>query len=258
MDPINPRQGFSLDDKVAIVTGSTGGIGRAIASRLSELGAMVGITALPDHKEQACETAAALDSSGKTVRAYTLDVRSRPAIDDTLRQVHDDFGQLDVLVNNAGVRLLASSLTTDEDAWDEVTSVNLRGVFFCSQSAALQMRSRGGSIVNISSQLGLVAAKDRAAYCATKAAVNHLTRALALDWAPYRIRVNAVAPGPTHTPSTNIASSPQEAVDFLTRMPLGRPIEATEVAQAACFLAGPQSAAITGHTLVVDGGWTLP
>ncbi len=175
-----------------------------------------------------------------------------------MQRLHDDFGQLDILINNAGIRLLASSLTVTESDWDEVCAVNLRGAFFCAQSAARRMQSRGGSIVTISSQLGLAAARDRAAYCATKAGVIHLTRALALDWAAYGIRVNAVAPGPTNTPSLNVANTPQEALDFLARMPLGRPIEATEVAQAVSFLAGPQSAAITGQTLIVDGGWTLP
>lgn len=190
-------------------------------------------------------------------RAYTIDVRSSDSIRDTINQIQADFGQLDILVNNAGVRLVTPSLTLDESEWDDVLTTNARGVFLCSQAAAHHMRGRGGVIINIASQLGIVAAYDRAAYCASKAAVLHLTRALALDWARYGIRVNAVAPGPVNTPSLSVGATSQDAIDFLTRMPLGRPIQPTEVAEAASFLASPSVGAITGHILVVDGGWTL-
>lgn len=251
------QQDSSVEGKVVLITGSIGGIGRAVAERMVELGAIVGITSLPDQADLAREAAIELDPSGDRVGSYVLDVRSCPSIEETVKQVHEDFGRLDVLVNNAGVRLVASSLATTEAEWDEVTGVNLRGVFFCCQAVARYMQETGGTIVNVSSQLGLVAAKDRAAYCASKAAVVHLTRALAVDWAPYAIRVNAVAPGPTHTPSVTIAPSRSEAVELLRRLPLGRPIEPLDVAQAIAFLASPQSAAITGQTLVVDGGWTL-
>jgi NAD(P)-dependent dehydrogenase (short-subunit alcohol dehydrogenase family) len=190
-------------------------------------------------------------------RAYTIDVRSSDSIRDTINQVQADFGQLDILVNNAGVRLVTPSLALDEREWDDVLNTNVRGVFLCSQAAAHHMRGRGGVIINIASQLGIVAAYDRAAYCASKAAVLHLTRALALDWARYGIRVNAVAPGPVNTPSLSVGATSQDAIDFLTRMPLGRPIRPHEVAEAAGFLASPSVEAITGHVLVVDGGWTL-
>jgi 2-dehydro-3-deoxy-D-gluconate 5-dehydrogenase len=254
---ISPQQGASIEGKVVLVTGSTKGIGRAIAEQMVGSGATVGITSLPDEAEAATELAACLDPSGTRVGSYALDVRSATSIEETIGKVCEEFGRLDILVNNAGVRLISSSLTTTEEEWDEVTGVNLRGVFFCCQAAARQMRETGGAIVNLASQLGLVAAKDRAAYCATKAAVIHLTRALALDWAPYAIRVNAVAPGTTHTPSMTVAPSRTEAVDLLRRLPLGRPIEPVDVAQAVAFLASSQSAAITGQTLAVDGGWTL-
>jgi 2-deoxy-D-gluconate 3-dehydrogenase len=247
----------AIEGKVALITGSTGGIGHAVAELMVEMGATVGITALPAEEEAAHQAARALDPSGTRVGSYVLDVRSYSSINETIDKIHDDFGRLDVLVNNAGVRLVSSPLSTTEEEWDELTAVNLRGVFFCCQAAARHMHETGGAIVNVSSQLGLVAAKDRAAYCATKAAVIHLTKALALDWAPYAIRVNAVAPGPTHTPSVAVAPSRSEAVELLRRLPLGRPIETTDVAQAIAFLASSHSTAITGQTLVVDGGWTL-
>ena len=247
----------SFEGRVALITGSTGGIGRAAAELLLESGARVAVTALPLEHEIASRTALELDPSGDRVRAYPLDVRSGSVIQSVVNQVREDFGGLDVLVNNAGVRLVASSLSTTEDEWDELAEVNLKGLFFCCQAAAGHMRKAGGSIINISSQLGLVVAKDRAAYCATKAAVIHLTKALALDWAPYGIRVNAVAPGATHTPSTTIAHSREEAIDLLCRLPLGRPIEPEDVARAIAFLASSHSEAMTGQTLAVDGGWTL-
>jgi 2-dehydro-3-deoxy-D-gluconate 5-dehydrogenase len=255
---MTPSSSCSLAGRVALVTGGSGGIGRAVAGLLSSRGASTVITALPSHVEDAQKVAAELDDAGGPARAYELDVRSCESIDAIIERIRIDFGHLDILVNNAGVRLVASSLTVGEQEWDEVTSVNLRGTFFCAQGAARLMQSAGGSIVTIASQLGLVAARDRAAYCATKAAIIHLTRALALDWAVYGIRVNAVAPGPTNTPSLNVANTPQEAIDFLARMPIGRPIEPAEVAEAVAFLAGPQSEAITGQTLAIDGGWTLP
>jgi len=254
---ISPPPGASMEEKVVLVTGSTKGIGRAVVEQMVELGAAVGITSLPDEGEAAAELAARLDSSGDRVGSYVLDVRSAASIEETIGRVREEFGRLDVLVNNAGVRLVSSSLTTTEEEWDELTGVNLRGVFFSCQAAARQMRETGGAIVNVASQLGLVVAKDRAAYCAAKAAVIHLTRALALDWAPYSIRVNAVAPGTTHTPSMTVAPSRAEAVDLLRHLPLGRPIEPVDVAEAIIFLASSQSGAITGQTLAVDGGWTL-
>lgn len=255
--PGMPPPDSSLAGKAALITGAERGIGRAIASALLEAGAVVGITALPASEDRARLTARELDPSGLQARAYVLDVRSTESIAEALRRFITDYERLDVLVNNAGVRLVSSSLSMEEQAWDNVLAVNLRGVFFCAQQAASYMQSAGGAIVNVSSQLGLVASKDRAAYCASKAAVIHLTRALALDWAPYRIRVNAVAPGTTRTQDANVAGDPTAAVDLLVRTPLGRPIEPYEVAAAVHYLASPMATAVTGHTLVVDGGWTL-
>jgi NAD(P)-dependent dehydrogenase (short-subunit alcohol dehydrogenase family) len=246
-------------DTRALVTGSTSGIGRVIAQVLVDAGATVGVTALPDRVDRATATAAELDPTGRRARAYGLDVRSVESIDSAFAAFEDDLGPVSLLVNNAGVRLVAPSITTGEADWDEVMSVNVRGVFFCAQAAARRMKDRGGgAIVNVASQLGAVVSRDRAAYSTSKAAVMHLTRALALDWAPYGIRVNGVAPGPTQTSSMPVGSDPESALEFLTRMPLGRPIDPAEVAHAVLYLAGSHAAATTGQTLILDGGWTLP
>jgi 2-dehydro-3-deoxy-D-gluconate 5-dehydrogenase len=248
----------AFDGKVALITGGAGAIGRATARALLDAGAAaVAIAVLPEEAEQARRVVDELDATGTRVRPYDLDVRSTASIDSAVNVVCSDFERLDLLVNGAGVRAVASSLEMNEAEWDDVVSVNLRGVFFCAQAAARRMRAGGGAIVNIASQLGLVAAKDRAAYGASKAGVIHLTRSLALDWAPYSIRVNAVAPGPTRGPATPVAQDAQSAVEFLSRMPLGRPIEPEEVAHAIVYLSGPHAAATTGQTLVLDGGWTL-
>lgn len=257
MEAIESGGDHSLEGRAALVTGGTSGIGLAIARRLLGRGATVGVTALPEHATAAADLVRQMDPSGRRLRAYGLDVRSSASVAQVVDEFSTEVGGFDLLVNNAGVRLVVPSLDMAEDAWDDLVSVNLRGVFLCSQAAARQMLEGGGAIVNISSQLGIVAARDRAAYCASKAAVIHLTRALALDWAPHGIRVNAVAPGPTHTEATGVAPDAESALDFLSRMPLGRPIEPDDVASAVVYLAAPESRAITGHTIVVDGGWTL-
>jgi NAD(P)-dependent dehydrogenase (short-subunit alcohol dehydrogenase family) len=255
---LKDRHEAPLCGAAVLVTGGVTGIGRAVAAKFASVGARVAITSLPEDRELGASVAEELDRGPGEGRAHTLDVRSLDSIREVFGGVQKEFGRLDVLVNNAGVRLVASSLELGEREWDDVMGVNLRGVFFCSQHAARGMvSSGGGSIVNISSQLGLVAARDRAAYCAAKAGVIHLTRALAVDWAAYGIRVNAVAPGSTQTSTHALARTPEDAAALLARTPLGRPLETYEVAEAVAFLASAASSGVTGHTLTVDGGWTL-
>ncbi len=252
--------GLSLEGKVALVTGAARGIGSALAVGLAEAGAQVAVTDLPDLMDQAETTRSRIEDLGRTSKTYPLNVLDLGNITDAVDQAAADFGQLDILVNNAGIRRRKPALEVTEDDWDAVIDTNLKGVFFCSQAAARHMMEQGdGRIINIASQLAIVARKNRAAYCASKGGVANLTRALALEWIGHGITVNAIGPGPTETPGLLDAESlsPQQVQqDMATYMPLGRRMEAEELVGAAIYLASPSARATTGHLLIVDGGWT--
>ena len=194
-------------------------------------------------------------------RKYLLDVLDLDNIRETVEQVAQDFGRLDILVNNAGIRRRQPALEVTEENWDAVLDTNLKGAFFCAQAAAKPMMEQGfGRIINISSQLAVVAGENRAAYCTSKAGLAGLTRVLALEWLKYGITVNAIGPGPTETPGLLIADSRSEeelAADLKAHMPLGRRMSPDELVGAAIYLASPSAGATTGQLLVVDGGWTI-
>ena len=242
---------FRLDGKRAFVTGASRGLGRAIAAALVECGAKVAIGELPARIGDA--ESAAREIGGVAVSLDVRDVAgTRAAVDDAARQL----GGLDVLVNNAGVNIPLKAVDVTEEAWDTVLDTNLKGVFFTAQAAERHMRERGGRIVNIASQNGVVAYPRRAAYCSAKAGVVNLTRLLALEWAPFRILVNAVAPTFIETELTALTlSDPALRADVLSRIPLGHLGTPDDVAAAVVFLASDEARMITGHTLLVDGGW---
>ena len=180
------------------------------------------------------------------------------SIDALVRNAVAEFGRIDVLVNNAGVNIPRAALEITEADWDRVLDVNLKGLFFLSQRVAREMiGAGGGKIVNIASQNGVVGYFKRAAYCSSKAGVVNLTRVLALEWAEHKILVNAVAPTFVLTPLTQSTfDDPVLREDLLKRIPLGRVGQPEDVAGAVVFLASPAADMITGHTLLVDGGWT--
>ncbi len=242
---------FRLDGKVAVVTGAGQGIGRAIALALGEAGATVAVTGLPDRRADLDAVCAEIGNA----TAFDLDVSSTASITTAFDQIVAKLGQIDVLVNNAGIRANGPSLALTEADWDMVLAVNLKGTMFCSQAAARDMMTRGGSIVNVASQLVTSAAPERAAYIASKGGIVSLTKTLAVEWAQHGINVNAIGPGPTDTPMT--ASSDQATTERLAaRSPIGRRLLPEEVASTVVFLASPAAAAITGQLLMVDGGWT--
>ena len=255
-----PYAGLDLDAKVALVTGSARGIGSALAVGLAEAGADVAISDIPANFNQARLVAERIQGLGRQSNAYQLDVLNLSQIRSVVPQVAADFGSLDILVNNAGIRRRSPALEVTEADWDAVIDTNLKGAFFCSQAAAPLMISRGhGRIINISSQLAVVASENRSAYCASKGGLVSLTQVLALEWARHGITVNAIGPGPTETPGLLEADtrSPEElAADLSNNMPLGRRMTPQELIGAAVYLASPSAAATTGHLLIVDGGWT--
>ena len=247
---------FSLTDKKTIVTGASSGIGQGIALAMAHAGADVLVTSRD--VERAEPVAAEIRAMGREGVAVGLEVSSLESIDAMVAQAKQEFGRIDVLVNNAGINILDMAFDVTEEHWDAVLDTNLKGLFFCSQKAGAVMREQGGGkIINIGSQMGSVGGFFRAAYSSSKGGVVQLTKVLAIEWAKYGITINTVAPTFIHTPLTK----PQfEDEDFyqevLSKIPLGRVGEVEDVAGSVIFLASSASDLITGHTLLVDGGYT--
>ncbi|MGH2459741.1 MAG: SDR family NAD(P)-dependent oxidoreductase [Chloroflexota bacterium] len=248
-----------VDGQVAVVTGSGSGIGQAAAWALARAGADVVITELPSYLERAEATAEQITrATGQRALVQALDVTHLEGITAAIAHSVERLGRIDILVNSAGVNRAVPALDVTEADWDFVVDVNLKGLFFCCQAAAREMIKSGhGKIVNLASINGVVGYFKRAAYCSSKAGVVNLTRVLAIEWAPNHINVNAVGPTFIETPLTvPTLSDPTTRADILARTPLGRVGKPEEVAGAIVFLASPAADLITGHTLLVDGGWT--
>jgi NAD(P)-dependent dehydrogenase (short-subunit alcohol dehydrogenase family) len=238
---------FDLDGHVALVTGASRGIGHDLALALAHAGADVvaGARNIDEFEEEGIQT-------------VELDVRDRQSVDAAVASAIERFGKLDVLVNNAGLGTNHDALDATEEEWDELMAVNLKGAFLVCQAAGRHMVERGyGRIVNMSSQAAAVGIRRHAAYSASKAGLEGLTRVLALEWSPNGVTVNAVAPTFIRTPGTaERLDDPAFLEDVLARIPVGRVGSTTEVAAAVIFLASPAASLITGAVLPVDGGWT--
>ena len=236
-----------LAGKTVLVTGAARGIGRALAVGLAAHGAVVHVADRDDPSSVLDE----LDTERRGV-ALTFDV-SKP------NQVHDAFAtvdELDVLVNCAGITGWIDVFEPDEEMWDAVITTNLKGTFFCSHEAALLMRPRGrGSIVNVSTVVAARGMRNLTAYGASKGGINALTIQLATELAPYRIRVNAFAPGATNV-ERNLLDDPEYRERWAPLIPLGRIGEPEDMVGPAVFLASDESAFVTAQILYVDGGWT--
>ena len=247
-----------LDDQVVLVTGAGSGIGRAVAVAVAEVGADVAVCEVPEKIDDLESVCAEIEGLGQNALAIGLRLPDLEGIDAAVTQVVDMFDRVDVLVNNAGVNIPKDALEVTEADWDGVLDVNLKGLFFMSQRVARSMvETGGGRIVNIASQNGVVGYYKRAAYCSSKAGVVNLTRVLAIEWAQHQIKVNAVGPTFILTPLTQSTfDNPELREDLLSRIPLGRVGQPEDVVGAVVFLASPAADLITGHTLLIDGGWT--
>jgi NAD(P)-dependent dehydrogenase (short-subunit alcohol dehydrogenase family) len=249
---------FGLDGKTALVTGAARGLGRAISLALANAGADVALGLR--RAEDAEDLAAEIVAMGRRSMRVQMDVLDGAQITAAVDAVVESFGGIDILVNNAG---LGPPETPVEDAteldFDLTFDLNVKGLFLTSQAVGRVMIAQGsGKIVNLSSQAGFIALPGEAIYCASKAAVSHLTKCLAVEWGRYGINVNAVAPTFIKTPGTAPAlADPDFASDVLERIAgLHRVGEPVDVAGAVVYLASPAASLVTGTTLMVDGGWT--
>jgi NAD(P)-dependent dehydrogenase (short-subunit alcohol dehydrogenase family) len=247
---------FGLEGQVALVTGAARGIGRACALALAHAGADVAL-GLHD-KASAGDLPSQIEALGRRALILQMDMANLDQIRRAVEQASAWKGRLDVLVNNVGIGPPNAAVDVSEKDFDFTVSINLKGTFFASQAAARVMIGRRyGRIVNMGSQAGLIALPTESVYCMTKAAIAHLTKCFALEWAAHNITVNAVAPTFIRTPGTEKWLNDEAfRKSVVARIPLGRVGEPMDVAGAVVYLASPAASLVTGTTLVVDGGWT--
>lgn len=244
-----------FENKTAIVTGASKGIGYGIALALAQNGARVVLADIDtETNNRSCEEIVQISKS--QCIAVTCDVSKKEDIQNLIKTTKNELGSVDILVNNAGIYPFKPFMDLTEEDWDTIMDVNLKSMFMASQEAAKEMKE-GGKIVNISSIASLVGFEGLTHYCATKGGANGMTRAMALELAHKKINVNAVAPGAIETPGASGAISGDALKQTLSQIPWARVGLPEDIANAVVFLASDKSDYITGQVIVVDGGWTL-
>lgn len=248
---------FDLTGQVALVTGAARGLGRAISLALAHAGADVALGLRDIHSGS--DLRGEIEAMGRRALPLQMDVTRLEQVSRGVADTAARFGRIDILVNNAGGGASNLALDVPEEEFDATLAINLKATFFASQVAAkIMIRQNGGRIINMSSQAGFAALPTESVYCASKAAVAHLTKCLAVEWGKHNITVNGVAPTFISTPGTDEAlADPTFRADVIERIAgLHRIGEPMDVAGAVVFLASPAASLITGHTILIDGGWT--
>jgi len=248
--------GFSLEGKVAIVTGGRRGIGRAIALAFAEAGADIVVCDRVVEDGELEAVAEEIRRLGRRSLAIQADITRKGDMDNLVQRVVAEFSAVDILVNSAAMNIRAPLLELREDGWDRIINTDLKGYYLCSQAVAGRMvEQKRGNIINMASTAAMKAAPEMGAYCIAKAGVVMLTRVLALELARYNIRVNAIAPSMVKTKfSQPLWSDPKTLKQIEAELPLGRLAETGDIIGSALFLASDASSYITGHTIIVDGG----
>ncbi|MCS6826215.1 MAG: SDR family oxidoreductase [Caldilinea sp.] len=252
----NPLERFAVTGRRALVTGGSKGIGAEAAVVLAQAGADVAIVGRDREGLQA--TAAQIEAAGRRCVVIEADMRTTEGPLHAAQAALEAFGTVDILVNNAGIARIAPILESPLADWEETIAVNLRAPYLLAQALAPKMiEQRCGKIINVSSQAGVVAIEGHASYAASKGGLNMLTKVMALEWGPYNVQVNAVAPTVILTPmGTQVWGDPVKAEPMLAKIPLRRFGQPVEVADLILFLASPASDLITGETILIDGGYT--
>lgn len=250
---------FSLAGQVGIVTGGGQGLGRVFCRAFAEAGADVVVAEI--NPTTGPQTVCDVTERGCCGLYVETDVQDRASIDAMVEATLDRFGRIDFLMNNAGITIWDPAESVTEEQWRQVMDVNLNGLFFCCQAVGRVMIERGGGrIINIASMSGLIVnyPQNQASYNTSKAAVIHLTRSLAAEWAHHNIRVNAIAPGYMATPMAQpFFDDPDYGGVWMSAIPMNRPGQPEELAPLAVFLASEASSYVTGTTIVIDGGYTV-
>ena len=248
----------TLTGKITIVTGASRGLGKPIALELAEAGARVACVAT--RAENAAETVAEIQAKGGEAIALGCHVERADEVSRLFQQTEEQLGPVDILVNNAGITRPMLTLEMTEENWDQHMDINVKSIFLCSQAAARQMKAsgNGGSIINIGSILGRNAFPATLGYCTSKAAVDHMTRVLAIEWARYNIRVNCIAPGYIDSGLVDglEADGKLTIQDLVRRTPQRRLGSGSDIAKAVRFVASEDAGFMTGEVMVIDGGWT--
>jgi len=247
---------FLVTDKVAIVTGSRRGIGKATALALAEAGSHVAICDLVADDGQLDAVAEEIRCLGRRPLSAQIDISKRADVEDLVEKVMNEFGRIDILVNNAGILIKSPFLDMSDTDWDKLMNTNLKGCYLCSQTIGKKMvDQKAGVIVNVASQYAFKVAPGMGGYSIAKAGVAMLTRVLARELGPYGVRANAVAPGLARTDFSKASwSDPQFLKQYEASVPLGRIAETSDLTGAILFLASEASRYVTGHTILIDGG----
>ncbi len=249
---------FSLAGQVGIVTGGGQGLGKVFCQAFAEAGADIVVAEI--NKETGPQTVDEIEALGRRALFVETDVRDRDSVQDMTEAALREFGKIDFLMNNAGITIWGEAEDIPEEDWRRVLDVNLNGLFFCAQTVGRHMIERqAGCIINIASMSGLIVnyPQPQSSYNTSKAAVIHLTKSLAMEWAPHNIRVNAIAPGYMGTAMAKpFFDDPEYGGVWIDAIPMKRPGDPEELGPVAVFLASAASSYMTGEVIVVDGGYT--